>query len=177
MPFELLTPRLRIRPWEPADRPAMERMVRDPEMMRHITHGRTWTDAEVDEILVRQARHLKRFGACFGAVELLDTGEVVGLAGLQPHDDGEFELGWWIWKEYWGRGLATEAMGAVVDHARDVMGLQRVVAVIDPPNLASRRVAEKLGMRYECTRSARETIATREDMPIAYYGLALRDGS
>lgn len=177
MPFELLTARLRIRPWESGDRPAIARMVRDPDMMRHITRGRTWSDTEVDEILARQARHLERFGACFGAVELVETGEVVGLAGLQPHDDGQFELGWWIWKEYWGRGLATEAMRAVVDHARDVMGLQRVVAVIDPPNIASRRVAEKLGMRYECTRSARETIATREDMPIAYYGLALRPGS
>lgn len=174
MPFELHTRRLRIRPWTGADRPAMERMVRDPDMMRHVTRGRIWTDAEVDEILQRQARHLQRHGVCFGAVELVESGEVVGLAGLQPHDDGQFELGWWIWKEYWGRGLATEAMVAVVDHARDAMGLDRVVAVIDPPNIASRRVAEKLGMRMECVKSARETISTREDMPIAYYGMALK---
>ena len=172
MTFELHTERLRIRPWIESDRPALERMVRDPEMMRYITHGRTWSDEEVDRILERQARHLEQYGACFGAVVLVESGEVIGLAGLQPHDDGQFELGWWIWKAYWGCGYATEAATALVAYARDVMGLGRLVAVIDPPNIASRRVAEKIGMRLECTKSARETIATREDMPIAYYGMA-----
>jgi [ribosomal protein S5]-alanine N-acetyltransferase len=171
--FRLDTGRLQIRPWRDSDRPALERMVRDPEMMRYITHGRTWSDEEVDELLARQARHLEAHGICFGAVVWSETGEVVGMAGMQPHDDGQFELGWWIWKDHWSRGFATEAAEALVAHARDVMGLRRLVAVIDPPNVASARVAEKLGMKFECIKSARETMARREDMPIAYYGLAL----
>jgi [ribosomal protein S5]-alanine N-acetyltransferase len=174
MSFEFITERLRIRPWQAADRPALERMVRDPDMMRYITQGRTWADEEVDEILERQARHLKNHGVCFGAVELLATGEVIGLVGLQPHDDGEFELGWWIWKEHWGRGYATEAARPFIAHASDVMGLERLVAVIDPPNTASIKVAEHLGMSFECVKSANETIAKRPDIPIAYYGLDLR---
>lgn len=176
MSFEFVTERLRIRPWRPGDRPALERMVRDPDMMRYITQGRTWADEEVDEILERQARHLKNHGVCFGAVELRATGEVIGLVGLQPHDDGQFELGWWIWKEHWGRGYATEAARPFIVHARDVMGLDRLVAVIDPPNTASIRVAEHLGMSFECIKSANETIAKRPEVPIAYYGLDL-DGS
>jgi [ribosomal protein S5]-alanine N-acetyltransferase len=171
--FRLETERLHIRPWEDSDRPALERMVRDAEMMRYITHGRTWSDEEVDELLARQARHLEAFGICFGAVVSTGTGEVVGMAGLQPHDDGQFELGWWIWKEHWSQGFATEAAQALVAYARDVMGLRRLVAVIDPPNVASARVAEKLGMQFECIKSARETMARREDMPIAYYGMRL----
>lgn len=174
MSFEFVTERLRIRPWQPEDRPALERMVRDPDMMRHITRGRTWADDEVDELLERQARHLRNHHICFGAVELAATGEVIGLVGMQPHDDGQFELGWWIWKEYWGHGYATEAARAFVRHARDVMGLDRLVAVIDPPNAGSIKVAEHLGMTFECIKSARETIAKREDIPVAYYGLDLR---
>lgn len=58
-------------------------------------------------------------------MELGETREVIGLVGLGPHDDGEFELGWWTWKEYWGRGYAGEAAWAFVMHARDVMGLER----------------------------------------------------
>jgi [ribosomal protein S5]-alanine N-acetyltransferase len=171
--FSLETGRLLIRPWLESDRPALERMARDSEMMRYITRGRTWSDEEVDEMLARQARHLANHGICFGAVVLAESGEVIGIAGLQPHDDGQFELGWWIWKAHWGRGYATEAATAFVAYARDVMGLKRLVAVIDPPNAASIKVAEKLGMRFECIKSARETIAKREDMPIAYYAMAL----
>lgn len=169
----LQTERLTIRPWRSEDRPALERMVRDPEMMRYVTQGRTWSDEAIDEMLERQQGHLAKHGVCFGAAELRETGEVIGLVGLQQLDDGEFELGWWIWKEHWGQGFATEAARAFVDHARDVMGLKTLVAVIDPPNAASKAVAEKLGLRCECIKSARETIARREDMPIAFYRMQL----
>jgi [ribosomal protein S5]-alanine N-acetyltransferase len=171
--IELVTARLLLRPWQEGDRPALERMARDPEMMRYVRRGRTLSDAEVDEMLARQARQLERHGVCIGAVVLKEKDEVIGIAGMQPHDDGQFELGWWIWKEYWGCGYATEAGAAFIGHARDLMGLKRLVAVIDPPNIASCRVAEKLGMRFECIKSARETVSNREDMPVAYYGLAL----
>lgn len=167
------TGRLQIRPWLESNRPALERMARDAEMMRYVTRGRAWSDEEVDEFLERQARHLANHGICFGAVVLAESGEVIGMAGLQPHDDGQFELGWWIWKAHWGQGYATEAATAFVSYARDVMSLKRLVAVIDPPNVSSIKVAEKLGMRFECIKSARETIAKREDMPIAYYAMAL----
>lgn len=165
----LETPRLRLRPWQADDRPALERMVRDTDMMRYVTGGRIWSDDAVDELLERQARHLAAYGVCFCAAELKAGGEVVGLVGLQPLDSGEFELGWWIWKAHWGHGLATEAGAAFVAYARETMGLDTLVAVIDPPNAASRAVAEKLGLHFECLKSGRETIARRDDAPIAFY--------
>lgn len=163
-----------MRPWRPADRPALERMVRDAEMMRYVTQGRTWSDTAIDEMLERQALHLERHGVCFAAVECKSSSEVIGLVGMQQLDDGDFELGWWIWKAYWGLGYATEAAQAHVAHARDVMGLTRLAAVIDPPNAASIAVAEKLGMRFVDMRSARDTLAWREDVPIAYYLMDLQ---
>lgn len=148
-------------------------MSGDAEMMRYITRGKTWTGQAVDEFLSRQQRHLANHGVCFGAVGLRECDTAIGLAGMQPHDDGRFELGWWIWKAHWGRGYATEAMQPFITHARDAMRLDCLVAVIDPSNKASQRVAAKLGFHYLCTRSARETIATREDIPIGYYRLNL----
>lgn len=173
MTFLITTQRLRLRPWRDSDRPALERMVRDPDMMHFLTDGRAWRDDEVDEFLERQARHLANHGVCMGPAELIASGEVVGTAGLQPLDDGTFELGWWIWKAYWKQGLATEAATRLVEHARQVMELDRLAAVIDPPNLASRRVAEKIGMHLEGIKSARETNARRPDMPIAFYMMSL----
>ena len=175
MAFFFPTPRLTVRPWRERDRPDLERMATDLDMMRYVT-GRAWPASQIDEFLARQQRHLRNHGVCFGAVELADRMQVVGVAGMQPleGDDfkGDFELGWWIWKDFWGQGLALEAVAPFVTHARN-MGLKRVLAVIDPPNSASIRVAEKLGMHYEQTVSARETVATRENKPACIYAMDL----
>lgn len=173
--FNVRSARLEMRVWRDSDRPAFERMVADADMMRHLTQGRTWRPDEVDEFFTRQARHLAGHGCCMGALVLTGTQEVIGVGGIQPLDaPGAYELGWWVWKDHWGRGYATEAAQALVAHARDVMGLARVFAVIDPPNTASVRVAEKIGMQLEGIVSARETVARRDDVPVAVYALGLQ---
>jgi RimJ/RimL family protein N-acetyltransferase len=59
------------------------------------------------------------------------------------------ELGYRLARSAWGKGYATEATIAVRDHAFTSLGMKRLIAIIDPSNLASVRVAEKLGMRFE----------------------------
>jgi len=151
-------------------------MATDLDMMRFIS-GHAWPAEQIDEFLVRQGRHIRSHGVCFGAVELTDHAQVIGIAGMQPLEgsdfEGDFELGWWIWKDFWGQGMALEAITPFIAHARN-MGLQRLLAVIDPPNAASIRVAEKLGMRFDHTVNARKTIATREDKPVSIYALDLK---
>jgi len=178
MTFFFPTRRLKIRPWRQHDRPALERMATDEDMMRFIT-GHAWPAAQIDEFLARQARHIRNHGVCFGAVELGERPQVIGIAGMQPLDgkdfQGEFELGWWIWKDFWGQGMALEAIEPFIPHARN-MGLKSIHAVIDPPNSASIRVAEKLGMRYARTVRARETVTARGDKPTRIYVLNLDPG-
>jgi ribosomal-protein-alanine N-acetyltransferase len=172
--FLVESERLLARAWRPEDRPALERMAFDAAMMRYITAGRSLRPEEVDAMLLRQEQYLAAHGCCMGAMVHKPRAEVIGVAGIQPLDiPGEFELGWWVWKDFWGQGFATEMARALVAYARDVMKLPRVVAVIDPPNAASIRVAEKIGMRFECLRSARETAARREDVPVACYSMEL----
>lgn len=175
MAFFFPTRRLTIRPWRRHDRPALERMATDADMMRFIT-GSAWPAEQIDEFLARQARHVRNHGVCFGAVELTESMRVIGIAGMQPleGDDfaGEFELGWWIWKDFWGQGLALEAITPFIPHARN-MGLKRLYAVIDPPNSASIRVAEKLGMQFQRIANANETIATRLNKPVSIYSMEL----
>jgi len=165
----LETERLIIRPWRREDRPALARMARDAEMMRYVTRGQTWSDEAIDQMLERQRRHLTQHGVCFGATALKASGEVIGVVGMQQLDNGDFELGWWVWKDYWGRGFATEAASAYVEYARHVMGLSSLVAVIDPPNIASKVVAARLGLRCERIMNARRTISRRDNEPIALY--------
>lgn len=168
--FAVSTERLEIRAWQPGDRPALEQMVADSDMMRHITRGRTWRVDEVDEFLQRQAAQLAEHGVCMGPLVLRGGDEIVGIVGIQPLDlPGEYELGWWVWKEYWGRGYASEAGRALVAFAACEMDLHRVVAVIDPDNAASIRVAEKIGMRFERLTTARETAKRREEIDVVLY--------
>jgi len=170
MSFHIETPRLRVRPWESADRPVFERFVADTEMMRYISHGLVWDQARIDAYFERQARNLAQYGCCVGAVVSRQSNAVIGMGGVQPLEQaGIFELAWWIWKDYWNRGLATEMARASRDYALKVMKLPQVVAIIDPPNLASIRVAEKLGMRNEGLRNAHHLAERYPDMEVTYY--------
>jgi ribosomal-protein-alanine N-acetyltransferase len=88
------------------------------------------------------------FGMC--SMIWRPTGEVIGSAGLQPLDGtDEIEVGYSMIKEYWGRGIGTEAARAWLTHGFQNAGLDRIVAVAHIENWASRRIMEKLGMHYE----------------------------
>jgi RimJ/RimL family protein N-acetyltransferase len=148
MPFPIATERLLIRPWQTTDHATFAGFVADAEMMRYISHGRVWDAARIDAYFERQSAFLAAHGCCVGAVCLKPTGTVIGMGGIQPLEKaGLFELAWWIWKDYWKQGLASEMARGCADYAFNVMKLPRVVAVIDAPNTASIRVAEKLGMQ------------------------------
>jgi RimJ/RimL family protein N-acetyltransferase len=78
---------------------------------------------------------------------------VIGYCGLFffPDIDGqaEVEIGYRLVRSAWGQGYATEAACAVRDYAFAILRMKRLIAMIDPSNLASIRVAEKMGMHYE----------------------------
>ena len=80
------------------------------------------------------------------------TGEFLGDCGLTLQEvEGatEVEIGYHVRADRQGRGYATEAAAACLAHGRDVLGHERIIAIIDPANRPSQRVAEKIGMRYE----------------------------
>ena len=85
-------------------------------------------------------------------IEIRDGGAFVGDCGLTPQDvDGtiEIEVGYHVRRSLQGRGYATEAAAAARDYARDVLRLDRLVAIIHPANVATQRVAEKIGLALE----------------------------
>jgi ribosomal-protein-alanine N-acetyltransferase len=84
------------------------------------------------------------------AVEHRDDGKVIGSFGLGPldFDPSEMEIYFALSKDYWGKGYATEAAKAVLHYGFDAIGLDRIVAVVMPENVASKRVVDKLGMIY-----------------------------
>jgi RimJ/RimL family protein N-acetyltransferase len=77
-----------------------------------------------------------------------DTGTIIGLTHLKPSPDlpaGLPEMGWYLGPRYGGRGLATEATGALLRHGLDELGLTSVWALIHHHNQPSLRLAQRLG--------------------------------
>ena len=148
--FALETERLKIRPWQAEDRPSFKAFTQDLEVMRYVHGGTPYSEAEIDEFFARQQKQLDSLDMCMGAMIEKSSGRVVGVAGVQPlGQSGDLEIGWWLGRDVWGRGYATEAGRASMNHVLETLGRQRVVAVIDPGNSPSVAVVTRLGFQYD----------------------------
>ena len=156
--FRLETERLLIRPWaEPADRAAFVAIHAEAEVTRYIHGGVPFDEQEIDAFFERQARQLAELQLCMGALVEKSSGEVIGVAGIQPlGTTGDLEIGWTLARHAWGRGYAKEAGRAAMAHVLEILKRPRVVAIIDPGNEASKRVAWALGMQYDRVYSGAE---------------------
>jgi ribosomal-protein-alanine N-acetyltransferase len=147
--IELETERLLLRRWRDSDREPFAALNADPEVMRHFPAplSRADSDAMVERIRASFEEH----GYGLYAVERRDEGDFIGFVGLaqltyDAHFTPAVEIGWRLARHAWGRGYATEAARAVVDHAFGPLGLAELVSVTAPINEPSWRVMERIGM-------------------------------
>lgn len=84
------------------------------------------------------------------AIEI--NGEAAGSIGIFPKDDIEklnAEVGYWIAEEYWGKGVATQALKFIIDYGFSTFAVDRIFAIPFPHNIASQKVIQKSGMALE----------------------------
>jgi RimJ/RimL family protein N-acetyltransferase len=143
----LETARLRLRLFTHDDLQIMFRLSSDPEVIKYAdTPARDLEEAR-ERLEQGPLFDYKKYGYGRFAVELKETGEVIGFCGIKYLPEIDLpEVGYRYLKEYWGRGIGTEAARACVDFARDDLKIEKLVALIIPENIASIKVAEKLGM-------------------------------
>ena len=124
----------------------------DPEVMRFIGTGQPQSMDQVRDSLGYVISDWEKKGFGRWAIVHKADKKLIGWCGLAFLDKtDEIEIGYGIAKEYWGRGLTTEAAAASLRYGFEELKLDRIVAVAMPENLASRRIMEKLGMRFEKT--------------------------
>ena len=146
----LETPRLILRPFRDEDIDLLAKMMANPDFMRFSLgpYTREQTQTVLQKFLSwNQAVLPSQFAVIFRR-----NNELIGYCGfLHQQVDGtkEIEIGYRLHRQYWNKGLATEAARAVRDHAFADLKLPRVISLIHPDNLPSRRVAEKNGMKLE----------------------------
>ena len=145
--MELLTKRLILRPWEDADAGALYTYASDPD----VGPAAGWpahTSVQMSREVIRDVLQAPETYA----VVLRKTGEPVGSIGLmkprlqdiEPTEHA-LELGYWIGKPYWGRGLIPEAARALIDHAFVDIRCDQLWCAYFEGNAKSARVQEKLG--------------------------------
>ena len=147
MALILTTPRLSLRELIPGDLDFVAEMLGHPEVSRYYERHFSREDARV--WLDRQLERYARDGHGLWLVVERDSGRPAGQVGLAIQEVGGArrpELGWLLAREYWGKGYATEAGLGVRDAAFTRWGYPEVISLIRPVNLASRRVAERVGL-------------------------------
>ncbi|MBR4080301.1 MAG: GNAT family N-acetyltransferase [Clostridia bacterium] len=172
----LETPRLILRPMKMSDAQDIFAYSKDPEVARHVLWEahRSISDARLYlRYMLRQYRN--GLPSSYGII-LKETGRLVGTIGFMWYNEehASTEVGYSLARHLWNQGLMTEALGAVLDMAFDLMHVNRVEAMHDAANPASGRVMEKCGMRREGT--LRQKVFNKgRYVDVALYAIVAKD--
>lgn len=144
------TPRLILRQITNDDVNELATIYADPVVMKFWPSTRTYAETKqtCDQIL----SCYEQYGFGLWATIHKADNKLIGRCGLIPQlVDGqqEVEIAYLLAKEYWGRGLATEAAVAIKNYGFQQLGFNRLISLIVPENIASQKVAMKNGMKYE----------------------------
>jgi [ribosomal protein S5]-alanine N-acetyltransferase len=142
----LTTERLVLRPVTLRDHAALLAHWTTPDVRRFLFDGGVMSAGEVTEAIEDSARDFAAAGYGLWLVQEKDHADLVGTAGLRPLEHLGLEIFYSLAPGWWGKGYATEAARAVVEHALGPLGLPEVLAEVDEGNTASVAVIERLGM-------------------------------
>ncbi|HXQ09392.1 MAG TPA: GNAT family N-acetyltransferase [Caulobacteraceae bacterium] len=143
----IATERLRLREPRHADAARLAVLANDFDVARMTTSMPfPYTRADADAFLERMAARNRNREAVF-AIEHADEG-AIGILGFHPKDGAAPEIGYWIGRPYWGRGLATEAVRAALEWADGAWASRWTIAGHFADNPASGRVLDKAGFLY-----------------------------
>ena len=173
------TERLLLRLPVPGDAEQLLESLADPEVMRYIGRGETATLPDAIEQVDRMRRAWRADGFGRFVVVRRDDGAVIGRVGLLAWDpetwasgvrseigpDAEIELGWTLARRAWGHGYATEAARAARDWTLAEVRPNRVISLIHPDNERSKRVATKIGQRFD------RAVTTARGLPAEVWAL------
>lgn len=149
----LETERLILRPMRMSDARDLYSYAQDREVSRHVLWDAHRSIGQSRDFLRAAIRQYRRGQPASFAITLRDSGRMIGTIGFMwinpDHKSGE--VGYSLARDYWNRGIMTEALRAVIAFGFDTLNLHRIEAQHETDNPASGRVMAHVGMRYEGT--------------------------
>lgn len=166
---EIVTDRLHLRAFTLDDLDELYMVFGDAEVMTYISGGKPRTREATRTGLLRTIEGWRNRGFGLWAVVEKDTDRVIGYCGLIfLEGTTEIELAYGLAKSSWGKGFATEAARASLRYGFEELKLERIVAVVNPQNIPSQRVLEKLRLKYQRN-------AHHYDADLMYYEISKED--
>lgn len=149
-PRQIETPRLRLRRFTMDDLDELYRIYSHPDLSKYIQNDKPLTWEQTKAAIKSMTENWEKYHFGVWAVIYKEHGKLIGHCGLKFLENTlEVQIGYLLLKSYWGRGLGTEAASSVLKYGFEVANLPQIVAVAKPENFASRRVLEKVGLKYE----------------------------
>lgn len=164
------TERLTLRTMHPDDAPFYYELVNDPSWLEHIgDKGIRSVEAARSAIIDGACAMQERHGHSLYVMERKSDGAPLGLCGLIKRDTlPDVDIGYAIRPAYFGQGYTYEAAEAVVAHARDVLGIRRLLGITNPGNAVSIKLLGKLGLTF-----IEHKVMPPDNRPTNIYGLQL----
>jgi RimJ/RimL family protein N-acetyltransferase len=148
----LETPRLVLRHLVMDDLNDLFALYRDPEIRQYFPEGVLNLEETKEELEWHMNGHPKYPDLGLWATIHKETGKFIGRCGLLPweiDDKLEIEIAYLLDKSFWHQGLATEAATGILQYGFENLNLSRLICLIDPNNVPSQKVAERIGMTLE----------------------------
>ena len=145
------TDRLVIRRLVKRDAAFIYSLVNQPSWLRHIGDKGVKNIQDAEAYIENGPVDMyHRLGFGLYLVEIAEKNTPIGICGLIKRDSlNDVDIGFAFLPDFWGKGYAFESASAVMQHAKQVLEIDRVVAIITPQNIVSIKLVERLGFRFE----------------------------
>lgn len=169
--IELVTERLLLRGVEPEDQKMIFTGLSDPEVTEFYGVNFQTYEATAEQMKYYSDNEMAGTGK-FWVVCEKNNGAVAGVGGVYniSHEHRKGEVGFWLFKNYWGKGYLQEGMNAIVDFSFKVLNLHRIEGVVETTNIRCKKAIEKAGFLYEGTLKDAE-IKNGKFISLCYYAI------
>lgn len=144
------TERLTIRDFTESDFQEIHDLVKEPEIYKYQHWGPNTEEDTLHFInmCISQQSEVPRKSFEM-AITMTDTGQLLGAIGIRVSSYNKSDIGYWVRRDFWGKGIASEATNGLLEFGFNTLGLNKITATASPENLGSLRVLEKVGMVKE----------------------------
>lgn len=146
--YFLETERIGFSNWEQEDIQLAKLLWGNPEVTRFICASGQFSEKDIIDRFNKEISNSKEYRVQYWPIFELASNELIGCCGLRPYAENEYEIGFHLRPEYWGKGYAREAASAVINYSFTILNAQKLFAGHNPNNTASQKVLNKLGFVY-----------------------------